>query len=685
MTNHALSILEAVENLSAIVDAPSLHDIELTPENRFILHPPEAEELEESNIWVDIQTNHETLEAVAETFRSIRTHLETTYKKMQKASKPRSLIAGLSSVMVLVGEAADRLDQAGLFNRSIFQMPEYLDLQDFYKKKIIKESFKPITQRVPKKLSPEESFECTSGHHLLNDLTILKDDSLYELFYIKNEAGYDFFTPCLARNIKLACDFSSFLHSYHGDDPLLQIPNWQDYKFYLLAKKMVQDSQVRLEKFFKDARLFKHEPIIDGAIQAVTALMMASCSKNLIRQFAKKSCQAYFKDFLGFVRHLVHHKDYQKLQLYAKSEAKPVYHQLLKLVEIWIKDLYESKSFSHELEEFISKFKGAYHVTSFCDSLSRTSEYLHQLEKAHPSGPILKALDIVRNLDDSRIFDPLVLDNLCDVPIHLIGREKAIALMRLPCPTSQHTINKAEVLEEFKDYLKTLSTPLLCINFQDKNLWHDYSRCEALENLALKAPFDHHFILVTLPSQTDFIKQIGVYEAIDSAAQFMSEWKHLLDSPTSGYFFSPSIATSIKGSFATNLLEAIHAHYFQSRPQLSQQDRQFFISLMHSWLILKAVELTHTAHLAICSKDGLDKVAVEMIKLLSLLTIDQDPKQLCRLSGLMFSPTLLHRERCIKSDYLSGVINQLKWQESGSAFKPHKLFDKATLNLKPNI
>src|SRR5690606_11715969 len=126
-----------------------------------------------------------------------------------------------------------------------------------------------------------------------------------------------------------------------------------------------------------------------------------------------------------------------------------------------------------------------------------------------PNGPLFKTIDVFQRHIESEGFDPIRHDNY---PTSLFTGDFGVfdlTCQRLPCPTKQTIITKAEITEEFRNYLRILPSRErhLLINLQDRTRWEEQARCRAIETLQKDVEFSHKLVVVTLPKQTDFYLQ----------------------------------------------------------------------------------------------------------------------------------------------------------------------------------
>ncbi len=701
-----LSIMEALDNLNALVDAETLDEIEVTDEARLIPHIIEDEESPREIYWVRAGSDSQTLDVVKLTLRTVYEYLQSYYHKMHKAGDTKQLVDGVSTIMVLVGEAAKKLDRFGaLFQQKVTDFPEYKELQNFYKSHVIRESFREFAKapihvekegvlpeqvewekELQELLQEEEEVEEVAGVHILNDIDLIKRDHLYELFYLKNEAGHDFYSLDLARHIKLACDFGEYSEEYFGEDPLLQIKNWEDRELHQLAKTILKAVKRPLEKFYEAAMRHKG---VEGVIllhNACMSLMLAANPRNLIRQFALKGCHLYFADFLLHFRAALQNREYEKLVIYGPPTGKPFFNHYLDLVHAICYQLFTS---THDQEELRNAMRHLIErvepkkAHTLSDSLMHANHALTENLKLHPNGPVFKALDIVRE-DGERTFDPLMQGNLPTFEWTLKQNEREIHILRLPSPTVQQWINHAEISEEFKTFLRAFKPEehLLVLNFQERTSWKEHARVAVLEELGHHAEFADQLTVVTLATETDFYNQIGVYQDLGEAKAFIEQLADHLEDESTGYSFPAKVKKELFPNFISRLLEQIHKAFFEQKNTLSYLERLDFIELAYHFIELKLIELIRPTLLAFTSKDALDIGAEMSIELLALLTIGRGKSlDFEKVQTLLFGPTLMQRERVIHPERFDRLYALVRLLESSGDYLSSfgELFRKQTL------
>lgn len=710
-----LSILDALENLNTLVDADSLEEIEVTQGSLLIPHKGEVEGGKEEVYWVRAGSDEQTRVAIENTFSAVHSHLQTFYSKMKQGGDTKRLMEGINAVMVLVGEAAKKMEKFGtLFRKRVTEFEEYEQLQDFYRNRVIKESFREFAKTpllksdiksagsvLPEQISAdqhlqellaEEPVEEFAGVHILNDIDVIKRDHLYELFYLKNEAGHHFFTYELARTIKLSCDFGEYAQGYFGEDPLLQIKNWEDKELNIRANAILKNSKRLIDQFYKGAMRYKEMEVAVCVHNAVMALMLAANPRNLIRQFALKGCHLYFHDFLLFLRATMKNREYQKFMIYGAPLGKPFFQDLLDLVDGLCYQLFTGQASNEEgsaaLKQMIEQTQHT-KGESLSHYLAAAYQSLDTVLKQHPNGPVFKALDLIRE-EEIPLFDPIFLGNIPGQEWKLVGKDKEAMVLRMPCPIQQEVIDRAFITPEFETFLHGLKTRqrLLYINFQDRTSWKEHARSVAVEELARQAQFAENLTVVTLAKDTEFYNQAGLYQESGEAELFIQSLSEHLADETTGYYFPIELKKEFFPRFVPKLLGQIHITFFEGKKNLGFIERLDFIELTYLFIELKLVELVHPVFVAFGSKDGLDISGTSSAGLIALLAIGQkkkwSEKELDRFSTILFAPTLINRERSVHPERFDRLLSVIELLEKSEDYLMDfdSLFANETLDLK---
>lgn len=633
----ALTILDAIENLEAVLDVVDLNDLIIT-EDAHILSLEKNKEKILTAYWTRASDDLQTIEVIRETFRVIYRHLREFYQRVQEGKQAPTV--GVNAIMLLVGEAAKRLEGfSQLFKRAISESKEFTALQSFFNDKLLKALYKDFSKRV--KVVEGKRTEEESGTYALDSLELAARDTDYELFYLKTPEGRPFYSDALERRIKLACDFEAYKEGFSGDDPLLQIHNWNDKMLQLGAKALLEAVRRPLQEFCKQLPAHRTEESVQLCSHLIMALMLAANPRNLIRQFAYKNCFAYFSDALHFLRKLLTSREY-----HLHHEA------VLPLIEPLCYALFTLHRDHREREQALAKWNKSV-AKNGSEALQQSYAALKELLKRHPNGPIFKIVDLLREEPAEEGFDPLLQGNLPEAISH-IGIGRKVTLLRLPSPTQQFSTEHAQVIPEFQAFVHACAKKgkrLLLINLQERTSWKEHARARALEELQHLAEFSEALSVVTLAQQTDFFFQRAEYADLDSCDAFLEQMETQLKEEGTGYFFPEEIQKRLFPKLH-NLLRHLAHHFFPHKERLTVQERTAFIDLTHLYLIEELVKEVDPTFLSFVSKDGLDRSAVllgEWHLFLHFLKGDRwDPSTQARFQDALFGATLMVRERILE-------------------------------------
>nr|AOO54615.1 hypothetical protein [uncultured bacterium] len=292
------------------------------------------------------------------------------------------------------------------------------------------------------------------------------------------------------------------------------------------------------------------------------------------------------------------------------------------------------------------------------NNLRDQDESIRIVLKQYPNGPLMKTIRLFSEDGQMKGFDPLKQQNQ---PVHLytFASEKIhISCIRLPCPTSQQFIAKAEIAEEFTGFLRALSAQKrdqrhLLINLQDRTSWHEHARCIAIEKGQKKSKFASALAVVTLPKNTDFYMQSGSYIEWDDAAEFMKQLKEQVASAEQcGFFFPEEIDQAQLLSFVEQAVHLIHAVFFGGKERLVHKNRLDFIEIFYLLLTLKLIEDFRPDTLSLSCKDAVDTGASASAGLYAFLRMMNNSTHWSKeekdfLLWMLYAPALSVRERAI--------------------------------------
>jgi|688.fasta_scaffold31213_3 hypothetical protein len=694
-----ISLIQAVETLSSIADMDVGHEVGIEQEHAFMVQDKRI--TYKTVHWINRKNAGETIELVKDIFKVILTYLRTFYNKEYRSVKDEQTIEGIKTIMVLVGEAAKKLDKfTSLFDKhnrqSVVQLKEYKQLQDFYLGKIARKidegllgqwllalTKRSLISKSSIKLSAEKPVETK---HIFVDLDAVKKDSEYELFFLRKEDGTRFYNPRLIRNIKLVCDFGDYFGKTKKNiNPVEDIEIWRDHCYHSYALSILHSLGNYLNRFYREALRFRDKEIVELLNKALIALMLSANPHNQLRNIPLKSCADYFSDFQIYLKRVLDSVDYHKLITYPPKGSNQLGTLLLDLTHALCMGLFQYLQTYSDLLPHISNVianakesqsqeheKAAKQSGFLWNQLSCDFAAMQKYFKSHSYGPLLKVLEILQS-GEHLLFDPIHQGNLPNQQYFLLINDTKIWHTRLPSPTTQEFIHKASIVNEFKGLIRAcfkdnIFRKILLINFQDRTSWREHSRCQALEELLNIEGFSKHLSLVTLPKDTEFYHQIAPYQQDNHADVFIRHLKdHLADTST-GFYFPEEIKKELFPSFIDGVIHSIHQVFFSGKNILLREHRLDFIEIFYLFLELKLVELIKPDAFSFICKDGIDIAPAAsaqlylFMKLLSNEPFSEADKNQLRMT--LYSPAIMLRERILLPERFNRMISTVKAIES---------------------
>lgn len=705
----SLSILDAVEALANIAD------LDLN-KNVAIIQPHDLT-IQDVNVtyrtihWLHHKEAPQTLVVIKDIFRVILNYLRNFYRKDYTYVSDPKTIEGVKTIMVLVGEAAKKLDKySALFEKaqvkSITNLPEYKHLQEFYLSKIARKIDEgtlgkwmlELTKRAWNrsreiKLTAKQALQTK---HVFVDLDSVKKDTEYELFFLRKEDATRFYSPRLIRNIKLVCDFGDYFGKPKVlNDPLEDVVLWQDLCYLRAAKDILQAVENRMRRYYKEAMQFKDRELVEYMNKAFMALMLCTNSHNQVNHVPSKTCKEYFADFQYYLRQALHSRDYLKLITYPSKHSSSLANCLLDTVHSVCMALFENlriyQTVSPHLQKLLQEAAENQSVEhqdaakasdTLWNRLACDNKALSKLMKQHANGPLIKVLNVLQQ-DSHLSFDPLLLQNIPTQLYALYFNENKIMNVQIPSPTSQEFIHKVVVVEEFKAFLRNceksnIIKKHLIVNLQDRTSWREHSRCVALEDLQKNENFDQQLVVVTLTKDTEFYHQLEPYYQDNHADVFIQNLKEHLSDENSGFYFPMAINNALSPAFVNGIIKEIHRIFFSGKNILLREHRLDFIELFYCFLQLKLIEIVKPDSFSLTCKDGVDMAATANAQLFAFLKIINDESFTSAdhaiLNDILYAPALLVRERCVNPERFNRMNSAIKCVESVRAQLGRKNF-----------
>lgn len=696
--NSNVSIIDAVETLSHIADLEYDQNIGVTQEHD--LNFQDQHFTYRTVHWLHEKDAEITIGIVKDTFKVVLNYLKDFYKNEYSYVTDPQTIEGIKTIMVLVGEAAKKLDKyTDLFHnnrtKSVTELKEYKHLQEFYYKRIARKIDEGILGKwiyaLSRQITPRKAKinlvgrKTSQTKHIFIDLEAVKKDTEYELFFLKKEDGTRFFSPRIIRNIKLVCDFGNYFGKVKGDDPLVDLRMWHDRCLHACAKNILRTTGSTINSFFHESAQQKENELVSLVSKTCMALILCSNPKNLMRNMPIKNCTGYFKDFEVFLRRALHSTEYQRLIAYPPEKSNKLANSILEVIHALCSAFFTSlQGYQeiadpvHHLIEEANQEISPEHIAAAnnCRALwsKLAAEYVAmvKLVKRHPNGPLINVLNILQE-GEFHAYDPLFQNNIPNQLYSLYYNDDKILNIRMPAPIYQESIHKASVVEEFKGFLRASEksssiNKYLLFNFQDRTSWREYSRCIALEDLQKIPEFEDRLVVVTMAKDTEFYHQLAPYQEENHADIFMKNLKNQLRDENSGFYFPEKIKKILLGDFIDGVVDSVKRIFFSDKNVLLKEHRLVFIDIVLLFIQLKIMEIVQPDAFSLACKDGIDGGCIAsaqtmvFIKLLNKEHFSDEEVQALNL--ILFAPSILIRERVVVPERFNRFINLIKTIEA---------------------
>lgn len=681
--NGGLKLLDAVEALSKIAETPWEQDVY------------EVDEIDINDPhWLQAKDKEGVVDNIKSIFRVILNHLKDSYQEQYRTMGSSKNVEGIKTIMVIVGEAAKKIDRyTDLFHtkrvRSITEIKEYRQLQEFYNKKISKTINEAVLSKWILALS-QRAFETARGEekihdtkHVFVDLDSVKNDTEYELFFIRKSDGTRFFSPRLIRNIKLICNFGVQLGKQTDRDPLIDLPIWQDYYGLAVSRAILNHVKPIINQYYPLIIHHKETALFGSLHKALLALILASNENRLISAGSSKGCSSYLADFQIYLREALESRTYQQMVAFPHQEFTKEETAAKKILDGLIQQLFEGDVSHDRLEAYLKALIKESNVflsldhrkainldTPLWSRLSGDFIAMQKFIRYHANGHLNK---LIANLEegDYSTFDPYQQMCLPEQLYRLGSSGFETCVHALASPTKQEVIDRASIIPEWLGYLHAKTEdegPIVLINHQDNTSWREYARAHAIENLQEASGINQVLTVLSLPKDTEFYNQQAPY---DEDHQLVVFKKHLLEQVLgnhTGFYFPESIRQKITQESVEGLFLAINRVFFSNKNVLSKEARLDFIEIFYLFLELKILEITKAKHLFFTCKDGIDISPTSACSLFALLKMleGKSPSQdeIDALNAMIYKPALLRRERVILQKRMERMLSSIKVLEN---------------------
>ena len=687
-----LSIMEAVDTLSSIVDL----DFESDSWSEDKLNSDIDRSSSQRTIsWL---SDPKSVSDVRNIFKAVLYYLKNFYKKDRSILGDDHTIEGVKNVMVLVGEAAKKLDRlTHIFNRnnkneSITSLEEYRELEAFYQKRISKKIDENVLGKWILGLAKKEDFDSKKSsqflekstekiEHVFIDFEVVKKDSEYELFFLRKADGSRFFNSRLIRNMKLISDFEHHFDEKNKiNDPLLNLEDWKDKLAQMNAENILKSLGVKADHFYRETAKYRKLELPGALNSALMALTLSSYKSNRISNNPAKTCREYFKDFQYFLSQALQSREYQKYVIYKPNENNRLANTLLEIVHAICRGLFVHLDGYQEILPFLREFFNDDEKYSKFENIEKANISLWQLlsdeyawaslcMKAHANGPLIILLQSLEEGECTK-FAPLKQENFPIQLYSLYYHDQKHVNIRLPAPISQEFIDKVFIDESFYGFLRSFEkdsvfTKYLIINLQDRTSWREGARCQALEHLKKTSK---NVEVVTLAFDTEFYHQLPPYDNEYPSENFIEDFYEHLNGTSSGFYFSSELKEVLFPDFIKNLLDIVHKVFFVEAKELDKEQRLNFIDIFYFFLVLKVIEEVNPTYFSMVCKDSIDVGGCFNLTFYTMMKLlNKDPlnkPDLDCIHYLTYIPSLLIRERMLFSERYDRFLSLVKMIEA---------------------
>lgn len=436
---------------------------------------------------------------------TIHNYLKRIYRQEKKNIEDPGIQQSLQAIMILLQEAVDKMErnfpemEKILGKKRISTLPQYKKLQQFYVQKILS---KPMEESEIEKVWPSNWSDVEIETAGIRDIRQVKEDLDYELFYLRRLDNTPYFTKDLIRHLKMITDFEGILQVIEGD-PFVRSTVVQDKNCQVCAEQVKEYLVAHFPKFFREMLKNKHFSFTEMINKTLIALFLSSNPSNVIYETVAFHCLKYFQDFLLYLKEIFLCHEYSSgLALENIPEFLSVQIQMIHAICFAI---YTHKPQRIHVVQHLKALLGEGEKTRFTpvqflqhiqDCYLRLKRILDQ----YPSGPLFKMIDVIN--ERSVTFCPMQYNNM---PCHLFTTQygkMATVVLRIPSPTLQTTLEEANILDEFKGFLRSLRNTtekrILIINLQSRLSRKEMARAKAIEELQREAEFISTLRIITL-------------------------------------------------------------------------------------------------------------------------------------------------------------------------------------------
>lgn len=601
---------------------------------------------------------------------TIHNYLKRVYRQEKKNIEDPGVQQSLQAIMILLQEAVDKMErnfpemEKILGKKRISTLPQYKKLQQFYLQKMLS---KPMEENEIEKIWPSNWTDVDLETGGIRNIRQVKEDVDYELFYLRRLDNTPYFSKDLIRHLKMITDFEGILQVIDGD-PFVRFTVIQDKNCQICAEQVKEYLIAHFPKFFREMLKNKHFSFTEMINKALIALFLSSNPSNVIYETVAFHCLKYFQDFLLYLKEIFVCNEYSSgLSMENVHEFLAVQIQMIHAICFaifthkpqMVHVVQHLKALLGELE------KGPYTPVQFVKHLQENYFQLKRILDQYPSGPLFKMIDVIN--ERSITFCAMQYNNL---PCHLFTiqyGQMSTAILRIPSPTIQTTLEEAHVLDEYKGFLRSLRDKkqmrLMIINLQNRLSRKEMARAKAIEELQKEGEFISTLLVVTLSNTLGSV----LYAASKGNPEVLhKELLQVLKNPEEFGLYFPQMFQEKKWSlFFAKIIPSILHVFFSKKKNYNQQDCLDFIELFYFFFSLKILEIEKPQFLSYVCKDAVDDSTAKNFTLYMGTKILQGSfastkKEEEYIKWLLFTPALMIRERAIQSSCFTTSCSSLQ-------------------------
>jgi hypothetical protein len=602
-------------------------------------------------------------ERIKKAFETLSTYLTDLYKSDQMLLKNHDYLASLKAVMIIAEEAYDKLDLVSkIFNTNKHDLGDYAfnHLYDFYLKKI-NYKVEHIAGDVFRHVEEEKQRAITDTHGLKN-LEVIRRDSEYELFIIKDEEGLNHFSKNLLRHTQLLGTFDELFLSFQGEDPFVKLKFIEDRIKQKRALSVREEMAPRIDYFVKEAFRFKKQPFIGLSCSVMTSLFLASYPSLVLQNDPTKACFEYFDDTLMFLTQLVTRTEFFKEGSAVELISDKGIIASQRFIAGVIRSLFLSKNdiryVAEHLYQYVPRPKvETFSPISFFDQILSFDSMLRGLLSHFPSGPLMKALDFIKDQNRPVTFAPIRV-NLPQSIMSLSYQDKACSVISMGSPTMQQDVKLAQIDPLFDVFLHQLEGQrTIILNLEDPQNPYCQARIRAL--CSIEKDYVVHSVI---PRAGIFYQQLETYAFIDDASEFK---KLFFDQ----FEFGENLAYSLSSLTIADvepLFHFVHDRIFDSKSTMHLKDRLVFVELMQMFMGLSLIQKFEAENLIIICKDGLDHSNAYTLSIHALVSLLNHENLLTKETldlyiSELYGPVMTIRDRAIFEESIVRMASALSY------------------------